>query len=103
MCFNALMGLSCYTTIRPLSKGEFLFQCPHGLELLPCDAYCTDDSGSFNALMGLSCYCKQWHSSSKDCCFNALMGLSCYPWTALQKHVPAAFQCPHGLELLRIL
>ena len=40
------MGLSCYTTIRPLSKGEFLFQCPHGLELLPCDAYCTDDSGS---------------------------------------------------------
>ena len=56
VCFNALMGLSCYE--QRITGAE--------------------ESISFNALTGLSCYDwykRRWLSKS---CFNALMGLSCY-------------------------
>ena len=34
ICFNALMGLSCYDAENVKVTIAFLFQCPHGLELL---------------------------------------------------------------------
>ena len=57
---------------------------------------------SFNALMGLSCYSRQGVLSTGLQCFNALMGLSCY-WTPSDSlYLFVRFQCPHGLELLRV-
>ena len=35
--------------------------------------------------------------------FNALMGLSCYRHGFMNTMTEGTFQCPHGLELLRIL
>ena len=34
VCFNALTGLSCYGTTGKESESDWMFQCPHGLELL---------------------------------------------------------------------
>ena len=55
--FNALLGLSCYKRTYERQKDSLEFQCPYGLELLPCGRFTFKESKwSFNALMGLSCY-----------------------------------------------
>ena len=58
-CFNALMGLSCYEKFASALDLIHVFQCPHGLELLPGDESAAwQVYACFNALMGLSCYGK---------------------------------------------
>ena len=56
LCFNALMGLSCYL----------------------CQWHQDLGYNSFNALMGLSCYDFKTMKELYERRFNALMGLSCY-------------------------
>ena len=79
LCFNALIGLSCYDVTR---RGSVTPQ-------------------RFNALMGLSCYLIIMTKFLRSICFNALTGLSCYNNAVPEEMVTRMFQCPHGLELLR--
>ena len=78
LCFNALIGLSCYDVTR---RGSVTPQ-------------------RFNALMGLSCYLIIMTKFLRSICFNALTGLSCYIRRRTMNESVNVFQCPHGLELL---
>ena len=78
-----------------------MFQCPHGLELLRHEMAIALHTRCFNALMGLSCYRQYVDFLGGKWSFNVLMGLSCYFWFCSAAALLSAFQCPHGLELLR--
>ena len=76
------------------------------MELVSCqppDDFLLPGVLSFNALMGLSCYMLTVYSDFQSCGFNALMGLSCYLGEAYKNCAANMFQCPHGLELLRLV
>ena len=79
-----------------------LFQCPHGLELLLIMDGMPVQRIRFNALSGLSCYNCYWQNCSCRASFNALSGLSCYDTSITVNPCTSLFQCPLGLELLRI-
>ena len=103
ICFNALTGLSCYNNAVPEEMVTRMFQCPHGLELLLGRRLQENTLfGCFNALTGLSCY--EYDSSI----FTDIYMFQCPHGLELLPYVPAStaksciwFQCPHGLELLR--
>ena len=78
MCFNALTGLSCYAHLVRLECCRWMFQCPHGLELLPRPGPVLQPLYCFNALTGLSCYIFTPAREQQTWRFNALTGLSCY-------------------------
>ena len=101
-CFNALSGLSCYASFLDLAFKPAKFQCPLGLELLPCTAA---NIGvilkRFNALSGLSCY---YTSDLHFGCQNVSMPSRAWVVTFQSRHeccVRWMFQCPLGLELLQ--
>ena len=123
LSFNALTGLNCYAMTPIVKYAPFMFQCPHGLELLHNRYVANTKRRCFNALSGLSCYNIRYERKRRqEACFNALSGLSCYlrkhfykPWkrcfnalmglSCYSKHwirlqFLSKFQCPHGLELL---
>ena len=122
--FNALTGLSCYFLTAQCASWQRRFQCPHGLELLQhetlkqkvatlfqcphglellhqCVLQFSQWCG-FNALTGLSCYLLVLRYPVGCYRFNALTGLSCYVKYGKRTRLRGMFQCPHGLELLRL-
>ena len=52
-CFNALTGLSCYGPSIALLPSFTLFQCPHGLELLPITRLISSRQIMFQCPLGL--------------------------------------------------
>ena len=52
-CFNALSGLSCYVQAPKFSATWAMFQCPHGLELLPTGIYILEMVQLFQCPHGL--------------------------------------------------
>ena len=92
--FNALMGLSCYTHPHQKSSDVQLFQCPHGLELLPLTSPQGRRYSCFNALMGLSCYARCIYEFKVLFRFNALMGLSCYIIAAVKRQQSKSVSMP---------
>ena len=79
-CFNALTGLSCYGPSIALLPSFTLFQCPHGLELLPITRLISSRQIMFQCPLGLELL-----HGTDSCCT-----CTC-----------SAFQCPLGLELLQ--
>ena len=78
ICFNALMGLSCYFTTVAKVKA-YNVSMPLWAWVVTYSTLISSLSVfSFNALMGLSCYKKKGMKTQRTWCFNALMGLSCY-------------------------
>ena len=77
-CFNALTGLSCYGPSIALLPSFTLFQCPHGLELLPITRLISSRQIMFQCPLGLELLHHVSFVLRHDTCFNALSGLSCY-------------------------
>ena len=122
--FNALTGLSCYSC--GIAKADIapVFQCPHGLELLlgyrdsahttrrvsmPSRAWvvtgstlrtCSSSHSRFNALTGLSCYSTKWVDALNNNTFQCPHGLELLRVENPTFAPALPFQCPHGLELL---
>ena len=93
------MGLSCYSALDACTTLTHVFQCPHGLELLPvASPMDTVAPTCFNALMGLSCYYIVASVMEKVKCFNALMGLSCYNIDSYTEHQVLSFNALMGLS-----
>ena len=79
ICFNALTGLNCYPCVCLGAVMWYVFQCPHGLELLLAKAIVSEFyvgvSMPSRAWIVTRIVCSGWES---DRGFNALTGLNCY-------------------------
>ena len=101
-CFNALSGLSCYTSKNHLSRSTFLFQCPLGLELL------LDEFEMVTLQLSVSMPSRAWvvtldigYGFFLHVPFQCPLGLELLQGYAGKNQKSGMFQCPLGLELLR--
>ena len=99
--FNALTGLNCYVKRSSPFKVAPMFQCPHGLELLPTKGYvCVGNSFVSMPSRAWIVTVFSWESNARNC-----VSMPSRAWIVtlfLQyAYMYIAFQCPHGLELLR--
>ena len=100
-CFNALTGLSCYGPSIALLPSFTLFQCPHGLELLPITRLISSRQIMFQCPLGLELLRSAVSSHWCSCRFQCPLGLELLQYGNKNLLSYNWFQCPLGLELLQ--